>query len=359
LRVVVIGLGWMARTVWLPRLSADNRFEIVALVDPAQAGNRSFGTVPIRSSLDEVDLARADIAFVLTPNRTHVDLSTRLLGEGISVFLEKPACVTSAEHSRLAAAALASRGRLIVSGAGRYRSDVAALTELVTRGEIGQVRLAELSWVRARGVPDPAGWFVDRAESGGGALLDLGWHLIDIAVSMLQLGRITGAAAAASADFLDQPSHWASWRAQRPAPPARTGEPRDLGLEDSLTALVTTDSGTALSLRFAWASHEAADSTRLILHGSAGKAMLEGTFGFSPYRVRPALRTMHAGVERSIPVPVAEVGAEYSAQLADIPAQLARDGTTEWALHDSGKTIEIIERCYLASGTRRPSPTAA
>lgn len=280
MRTAVVGLGWVAREVWLPRLLTHPKFQVVAAVDPDPAAAtwaaKVLTNVPVHPSHTDICIDDVDLAFVLTPNHLHGATSEWFLRRGRSVFLEKP---TGTDRGQLALLTLAGRGggSLVLSAAARYRRDVAQLRRLVDGGVLGTPRLAEISWVRARGIPGN-GWFTNRSTAGGGVLLDLGWHLIDVVQRLWGPAAPRSSTAAASADFLSQHGWDAGWR---------SGVVSDAAVpdvEDQLTAMVTTDR-YALQLRLAWASHEERDVTTIALHGTDGTAVLRTTFGFSPSRV--------------------------------------------------------------------------
>src|SRR5262249_11151109 len=133
-------------------------------------------------SADTLSAGRVDLAVVAVPNYLHTELAGALLASGISVFIEKPVCLTLAEADVLAAAE--RRGGMLLAGSAiRHRADVGALRQVI--GELGDIRHVSLAWTRARGVPRAGGWFISRDKAGGGALFDLGWHLLDTLAFLL------------------------------------------------------------------------------------------------------------------------------------------------------------------------------
>ena len=347
MRVAVVGLGWVACEVWLPRLHAHPAFEVAVAVDPDPAAAELAGPllegVTVHRAHEDVAVADVDVAFVLTPNHTHADLAAWFLERGRAVFLEKPTCAHAQELRRLAAAARTGDGRLILSVAARHRGDVAAMARLVAAGTLGEPRLVELSWVRSRGIPARE-WFASRSRAGGGVLLDLGWHLVDLVHHLLGTAPVRRATALATADFLGREGWTAVWGHDA----GKAGAAADV--EDQLTALVTTDGAYALMLRLAWASHEDLDRTIVALHGSDASLVLRTTFGFSPQRVAPSLILSRAGLVEEIPLPDEPLGAEYDRQLDALAAQLADPSATQASLADAGAVLEVIHACYSAAG---------
>ncbi|MGA8116458.1 MAG: Gfo/Idh/MocA family oxidoreductase [Actinocatenispora sp.] len=346
LRVAVVGLGWVAREVWLPRLTGHPDFTVVAAVEPDPAAADRVRHLPAATPVyrqhtevpDEVDAV-----FVLTPNHTHDTIAGWFLRRGTSVFLEKPTGTSPGQLDALERAARAGAGRLVLSAAARYRRDVGALRQLVDDGALGTPRLAELSWIRASGVPG-SGWFTDRATAGGGVLVDLGWHVLDVFHQLWSPSPVTAAVAVAGHDFAGREEHAIDWRGHE----ERDARPVDV--EDQLTALLTTDHYAA-QLRFAWASHEEADRTVLTLHGTDASLTLTTTFGFSPLRVAtPSLVLRRNGTVREIPLPAASVGEEYDRQLDALPDLFAAADPTGRSMREARDVLSVVTACYRAAG---------
>ncbi|MQY06289.1 Gfo/Idh/MocA family protein [Actinomadura macrotermitis] len=353
-RTVLVGYGWAGRTIWLPRLQEHSGYEVTAVVEPDP---RARATVPgARGLADvaEVDPAETDLAIVAVPNHLHAPVAERLLLRGVPVFVEKPVCLSVAEADRLAAAELAGGAVLLAGSAARYRADVRALHEEAAR--LGPVRHLDLAWVRARGVPGAGGWFTDRGRAGGGALVDLGWHLLDAAGPLLDDAEFAQVAGAVSADFVNSGDRRASWHAG-----GADGAAGDV--EDTARGFLVTAGGVSVSLRASWASHEARDVTRLTVEGEAGTAALTCTFGFSTNRwPGPALTRTRHGVTAAVPLPDEPVGAEYLRQLDRLPGRLADPASRGRAIGRARRTIATIERLYASAlpgrGTAAPLPEA-
>ncbi|EOD64385.1 Gfo/Idh/MocA family protein [Amycolatopsis vancoresmycina] len=349
-RVAVIGLGWAGRTIWLSRLRSHPAYELVALVEPdpvlrASVAREAGGTA-VHASADRLSADAVDLAVVAVPNHLHAPVAAELLTAGIPVFLEKPLCLTSAEVDRLAAAEAAGGATLLGGSAAGYRADVAALRELT--GSLGTIRHAELSWRRARGVPAGAGWFTARHLAGGGALVDLGWHLLDVARLLLGPLAVEQVAGSVSADFVDGRSFRAAWREDDPVDGAAD-------VEDTAHAFLVTADGLSVGLTAGWASHEALDRTVLRIEGSEGTAELRCTFGFSPNRLDGS-RLSHTvgGVAAPAGAPAEPVGAEYDRQLDALPALLADPASRGRAIEDARWVIDVIERVYASAPAGRP-----
>jgi oxidoreductase len=343
-RIALVGLGWAATSIWLPRLRRHPGYTVTAVVDPAPGAPAVLAAegidAPLFTEVGQLPPELADLAVVAVPNHLHATVAARLLTQGTAVFLEKPVCLSSEEARQLAAAEQAGGAVLLAGSAARYRADVTRLRETVEK--LGRVRHVDLEWIRARGVPDVGGWFTSSSLAGGGALLDLGWHLLDTLTSLLGPADFGQAVGTVSSDFVNHGSARAAWRRDEPVRNAGAGD-----VEDTARGFLITDEGVSVALRVSWASHVATDVTRIRVEGSDGSAVLECTFGFSPNRVaRSTVRHTRDGITTELPVPAEEIGAEYIRQLDGLPGLLADPALRGRAVEDAARTIGVIERVY-------------
>ncbi|GLU50351.1 Gfo/Idh/MocA family protein [Nocardiopsis ansamitocini] len=359
IRVALVGLGWAATSIWLPRLRRHPGFAIVAAVDLDPTAREAFARaapgVPILADVGGLAPGQVDLAVVAVPNHAHCAVAVQLLRRGLPVFVEKPVCLDIEQADRLAAAERSGGAALLAGSAARLRGDVRALHDVLP--SLGPIRHLDVAWVRARGVPDSGGWFTHRQLAGGGALLDLGWHLLDTALALLGPVSFAQVVGATSADFVNAHSRRAVWRGEGTAStsPTSAGD-----VEDTARGFLTTDEGTSIALRASWASHEAHDTTLLRAEGSRATATLSCTFGFSPNRSgRSSLTLTRDGHTVHLPLPDDPVGAEYDRQLDLIPALLADPATHGDALDDARQIIAVIDGIYASARAAQIRPVAA
>jgi oxidoreductase len=358
LRIAILGAGWVSRTVWRPLLEANPAFEVAAVVDTDHAAARKVAAegreVPAVSRVPELADLKLDAAVIAFPNHLHVPAACELLGRGVPVFIEKPVCRTLAEARALAAATLEGAAVHAWSAA-RHRGDIRALAGLLPR--LGEVRVLGLNWTRASGVPQRDGWFVDRELAGGGSLLDLGWHLLDVGLDLLGWPQVTGALGHVSFDWMGRAEATSDWRT-RDAGEVGPGTVRPALVEDTARGFLLTDTGVAVSLESRWASHHALDSTTITVEGTEGVAVLRCTFGFSPHRAEhSSLTLLRHGEESVTALPEEPVGVEYERQVDELAARLTRAGSSgSAAAGDSMAEItslaSIVDRLYE---TARPA----
>ncbi|SCG46321.1 Gfo/Idh/MocA family protein [Micromonospora halophytica] len=345
-RVAVVGLGWAGRELWLPLLRKHADFEVVAAVDADPASRAAFREatgVAAHPAVDALTARDVDLAVVAVPNHLHVEVAGALLATGISVFIEKPVCLTSAEADILAMAE--RRGGMLLAGsAARYRGDVGALRRVLP--DLGDIRHVDLGWVRARGVP-AGGWFTRRDKAGGGALFDLGWHLLDTLAFLLGPASFTQVIGVTSDDFVNADAWHAAWRDDQPR--AHVAD-----VEDTARGFLVRDDGVSVSLRACWASHQARDVSSIHVEGSAGAADLRCTFGFSSNRQPESeLTVTREGTTTRLVVPTEPIGVEYTRQLDGLATMLADPGTRGRAIAEARPIVRMIESFYASAGSAR------
>lgn len=184
-RLAIVGCG--ARATIATHATASRRALIAAYVDPVASASRSLAErldapAPHFTSVSELldSGTPVDAALVLSPDDTHAAVATALLTRGVAVYLEKPITISTADADAVLAAAARSGAKLYVGHNMRHMSVVRTMREIITRGEIGEVKTI---WCRHfvgnGGDFYFKDWHADRTRSTG-LLLQKGAHDIDV-----------------------------------------------------------------------------------------------------------------------------------------------------------------------------------
>jgi predicted dehydrogenase len=171
-RLGFLGVGWIGRNR-LDAVAASGLAEIAAVADPALPEGLD--------SLEELLERDLDGVVIATPSALHPDQAIAALEAGFAVFCQKPLGRSAAESRAVVEAARRADRLLAVDLCYRHTRAAEALRAAV--GELGDVDAVELVFHNAYGPDKP--WFYDRALAGGGCLIDLGTHLVDLALWML------------------------------------------------------------------------------------------------------------------------------------------------------------------------------
>lgn len=182
LRLGFIGLGWIGRR----RLDAiAERSDVsVAVLSDADAPRLDAAAAIYPDARTQVDFdavleCDVDGVVIATPNANHSAQAIACLSRGIPVFCQKPLAIDAAETARVLEAAAAAERLLAVDYSYRHVRGMPELRRRIGAGELGEISAIDLVFHNAYG-PNKA-WCFDRNRSGGGCLLDLGIHLVDLA----------------------------------------------------------------------------------------------------------------------------------------------------------------------------------
>ena len=182
-RLGFLGLGWIGGQR-MQVLADSGAAAVVAIADPnPEARARAAAHAPdarccddLEALLDGNDL---DGVVIATPSGAHAQQAIAALERGLAVFCQKPLTRTAAESARVLEAAQRADRPLGVDFSYRAMAGVSELRGHVREGALGEIYAVDLVFHNAYG-PDKA-WFYDLAQSGGGCVMDLGIHLIDLA----------------------------------------------------------------------------------------------------------------------------------------------------------------------------------
>jgi predicted dehydrogenase len=190
-RLGFLGVGWIGRHR-LAAIERDGRADIVGIADPsserrAAALELAPGATACEHLGQLLELPLDGIV-IATPSALHAEQATAALDHGLGVFCQKPLARDASETRRVVAAARQTNSLLGVDLSYRHTAAVQRLREVMRAGGIGRVFAADLTFHNAYG-PDAA-WFYDKASSGGGCVIDLGIHLIDLALWLLDFPEV-------------------------------------------------------------------------------------------------------------------------------------------------------------------------
>lgn len=216
-------------------------------------------------------LARPDIQAVsiAVPNFLHVPIGLDAIAAGKHVLIEKPLARTTDEGEKLVRAAEDAGLVLGIVFNRRSRADMQVLKRAIDHGELGEIYHARAYWNRRAGIPGLGSWFTSKEGAGGGPLIDLGVHVLDMALWLMDEPTVLRASAATYAKL--GPQGIGNWSGERFSV---TAEKR-YEVEDFATAFLRTDRGSTLYLEASWAEFSSrTDEFGVALLGSKGGAEL-------------------------------------------------------------------------------------
>jgi predicted dehydrogenase len=188
-KVGIIGCGGIANQKHLPALTkAADRVEIVMLCDllieRAEEAAKKYNLPDAKVCTDYHEVLNnpeIEIVYVLTPNVSHCEISIAAFEAGKHVLCEKPMASSAYDAEKMMAAWKKSAKLFTIGYQNRFRSDSMTLKRLCEEGELGEIYYAQAHALRRRGVPT-WGVFTDKSQQGGGPLIDIGTHSLDLAL---------------------------------------------------------------------------------------------------------------------------------------------------------------------------------
>ncbi|SFL36067.1 Predicted dehydrogenase [Paenibacillus sp. 1_12] len=251
--------------------------EIVALTDLnyplAQKCAAKHDIPTVYKTNDELILdPNIDAIVIGVPNQWHAPLAVQALHAGKHVLLEKPMAINAQAAREIVKAQRETGKVLMIPHQMRWDWLPLQVKQQIDNGSIGSIYNAKVGWFRRKGIPGWGTWFTDHQQSGGGPLIDIGVHMLDLAFFFLGDAKPVSVFGSTYAEFGPKKRGIGTW-----GTPDWNGS---YNVEDLATALIKLDNGSTLSLEVSWAVHMDTDSNHFIhLMGSEGGASIIGNKG--------------------------------------------------------------------------------
>jgi predicted dehydrogenase len=243
IRVGVIGLGMGRHHIAGYQTHPDAEVVAIADLDESrleQIGDQYGVATRYLSGEEMLQEEELDIVSIATPNKFHAPLTIAALEAGNHVLCEKPMAMSAAEARQMLATAEKAGKRLMVNFSYRFTEQSQALKDRVDAGELGDIYFARTVWHRRRGLPKFGGWFGQKGLSGGGPLIDLGVHRLDLALWLMGYPKPV----------------WVMGSAYNPIATALAKEQGvDYDVEDLAVGLIKFDNGATLVVEASWAAN--------------------------------------------------------------------------------------------------------
>ena len=273
IKVAIIGVGSIA-DVHIKGYRADERCEVYAICDinPERLeimGNR----YDIKRRFTDKDemfkaLPEIDVVSVCTWNSAHAECTIAALNAGKHVLCEKPMAMNTKEAEEMKAAAERNNKLLMIGFVRRHGNDTKVLQDFIEAGDVGEIYYAKATYLRRAGAP--GGWFGDKSRSGGGPMIDLGVHVIDLA-RYLAGGPKPVAVSAVTFNKLGDRRNLKSKSGYQSS---TKGNNVIFDVEDMATALIRFDNGMAMTVETSFSLNVDKDIATVQLFGTkAGIAM--------------------------------------------------------------------------------------
>jgi predicted dehydrogenase len=349
LRAGVIGLGWAGQQ-HMAAYAAAPGVDLVALAGMEADARQQLGDaydIPedrrYRDWRELIDHGQLDLLSVAAPTTLHAPIAVAALDAGMHVLSEKP-MAEDADTARIMVDAAERNDRVLdVSFNHRRRGHVQALKKIIDAGALGRIYYAKAGWLRREGIPGLGSWFTRRATAGGGPLMDLGVHMLDIALYLLREPAVRAVTAATYAEFgpLGKGSSRSSLMRKRGV------ELGAFDVEDLSTAFLRLEGGGTLLLEASWAQWIQKDHCYVTLYGSDGGANIEWGAPNDPHRTID-IWTEKSGIPATLHPTVPPDG-QHDACVRDFMAEVrSRDYTNHRGQQGLARAV-VIDACYASA----------
>lgn len=253
LGVGIIGCGGIANQKHFPALKNNDLLgEMVAfcdiIVERAEKANVEFGSETSKVYQDYRDLLadeRVEVVHICTPNVSHSEIAIAAFAAGKHVYCEKPMSHSTIEAEKMVEAWKKSGKKFTVGYQNRFREDVQNLHAACAAGDLGDIYYGKAHAVRRRGVPT-WGVFPDKSQQGGGPLIDIGTHALDITLWCMnnyEVDSVTGSVfyKLGGLQQATEGNLFGPW------------DPETFEVEDSAVGFIKMKNGATIALEASWA----------------------------------------------------------------------------------------------------------
>ena len=250
IKIGIIGCGGIANGKHMPNIKQVPGVEMVAfcdiIVERAEEAAKNYGTPDAKVYADYKELLKdetIDVVHVCTPNRSHSFITVDALEAGKHVMCEKPMAINSVEAKKMLDAAKRTGKKLTIGYQSRQRGDSKYLKAEAEKGNFGDIYYAEPIAIRRRAVPT-WGVFLNEYEQGGGPLIDIGTHALDLTLWIMDNYKpkyCVGTSYHKLNNDTDTGNAWGDW------------DPEKFTVEDSAFGFIVMENGATINLRSSWA----------------------------------------------------------------------------------------------------------
>lgn len=335
IRLGFIGAGGIARGAHMPAIKNIEEIEVVAMADisedSAKESAKIFDDKPkiytdYKEMLASEELDAVDIC---TPNLYHKQPTIDALNAGLHAIVEKPIAMNAGEAKEMCDAAAKNSKKLMVAQCQRFRPEVQLLKKMIDAGELGDIYYSRVWALRRRGVP-AWGVFIDKEKQGGGPMIDIGVHMLDMALYLMGHPKPVAISGQCYTKFGRRENvfnPWGKW------------DPTKYTVEDYAAGFVRFDNGATLSIEASFAANLKEDKMNVTLLGT------EGGSDIDPFHI---YKERHNRLIEEIPNSLPGVNV-YEAELREFVASIVEDRTPLIPGEQALMTQQILDGVYASS----------
>lgn len=345
IRVGMIGAGAIAPAHCM-EVAAHRNAEMVAVADLSKVRREEladqFGISRTVSGWKKIVTDKSiDAVTIALPNHLHAPVSIAALKAGKHVHLEKPFALNLHEAKRVAAAAEKSGKTFMVGMNQRYRAECQGLRNTIARGRLGDIYHARTFWHRRAGAPRFGTWFVSKKLGGGGCMLDIGVHYLDLALYLIDNWDPVSVTGRVTTMFGHKGLGEGGW--------GRSDRKKSIkfNVDDNACGLIKFRNGATLELGASWVRHQATASDNTVeIYGTRAAANLDANEIYRPKR-------SPKGEYETIPIPPAPKSKRRPSRIWDWLDGIAGKREPMCMLDQVLVVQKLLDAIYKSSDTGR------
>lgn len=349
-KVAVIGVGGIAEVAHIPGYYHAGADIVAVCSNHPEKIQTTVDHYGIKQVFTEysllLEVEDIEAVSVCVPTQYHAEITIAALKAGKHVLCEKPPAISANEAIKMQVAAKENNRLLMYAFSARFRNEAQKLKGFADKDLLGDIYGAKVGWMRRRG--NPAGWFTEKRRSGGGALIDLGVHGLDLAWWIMGRPR----AIAASGAIYQKFGNYSSDNAVTPDPVMQrhvVRQPKTLfDVEDSAFAMVRFANGSHLTLEASWALNCPGESRYATFYGTKGGAELSKNL-----KIYSEIENTLVDIEAQVPQ-----GNAYQNQLEHFVAVLKGEEEPISTAEDGVAIMKMTDAIYQSAASQQEVPIA-
>ena len=350
LRYGIIGLGGIGFDKHLPEYAKlKDEVEIIAAADISESNlqkaikqyNIPYGFTDYRELLAMKDI---DFVSVCLPNFMHAPVTIEALQAGKHVHCEKPMARNGKEAQNMLDAKITSGKKLMIGLNNRFTPYSRYIKQYIDEGSLGEIYFAKCGWLRRNVIP-ASGWFLDKNLAGGGALIDLGVHYIDLVMYFMNFPKLRSIMGKTYSKFINSDK-----RILYSSPGVKPEANTKFDVDDMAVGFIELQNDAGVQFEISWASNTEREMSFYELYGTRGGVKFvkyPGEPGI--LRIYTVINGEHVDIEPKI-TPVIFDQSEFK----DFIGCIMEDREPKYApVEQCVEMMKIIDAIYASSETRK------
>lgn len=286
LKAGIIGVGGIAQEAHIPSYQKVEGVEIVAIADineiKMKTAAEKFGIKKTFNKWEDMLKEDIDIVSICSPNAFHAQQSIKTMEAGKHVLCEKPLCLSEKEVEEVFDTAKTTGMKFMGAMPRRFSGEARILKPLIGNGDFGEVYYMKASYLRRRGIPGLGTWFTNKKLAGGGPMMDVGVHVIDLLIYLTGIVNPEMVIGSTYSKFTDKATD-SGW------PPINTRKGNEfigkMDVEDIACGFVKFKDGTSLFIEASWAGNCQPGLSVSLMGTKAGFQMPDSSNSNNPVKI--------------------------------------------------------------------------